>query len=50
VVIGTGSVFVDGEKIYSVADAKVGVFPNIQYADYPNPSKNSIGGILSHAN
>lgn len=47
VVVGTGSVFVDGEKIYSVTDAKVGVFPDIQYADYPNHSKNSIGGVLN---
>ena len=48
-VVGTGSVFVDGEKIYSVTDAKVGVFPDIQYADYPNKSKNSVGGLLANA-
>ncbi len=47
-VVGTGSVFVDGEQIYKVTDAKVGVFPNIQYPDYPNKSENSVGGILSH--
>jgi len=47
-VVGTGSVFVDGEKIYSVADAKVGVFPGIQYTDYPNRSKNSVGGLLKN--
>ncbi len=48
VVVGTGSVFVDGEQIYKVTDAKVGVFPNIQYADYPHKSKNSIGGVLKN--
>ncbi|MBL6989578.1 MAG: bifunctional 3-hydroxydecanoyl-ACP dehydratase/trans-2-decenoyl-ACP isomerase [Bacteriovoracaceae bacterium] len=43
-VIGTGKVLVDGQHIYTINDAKVGIFEGIQYADYPSKSKNSIGG------
>lgn len=46
VVIGDGSVSVDGEPIYAVRDAKVGVYPDIQYGDYPLRSPNSTGGVL----
>ncbi len=45
VAIGTGEVKVDGELIYTIRDAKVGMFPNIRYADYPHHSKNSRGGV-----
>ncbi|MCH9006872.1 MAG: bifunctional 3-hydroxydecanoyl-ACP dehydratase/trans-2-decenoyl-ACP isomerase [Calditrichaeota bacterium] len=45
-VIGTGNVFVDGEHIYTIRDAKVGVFTGIAYTDYPNKSRNSVGGIM----
>ena len=45
-IIGDGSVFVDDELIYTIKDAKVGIFTNIAYRDYPNRSKNSVGGIL----
>lgn len=44
--IGNGLVQVDGETIYSVKDAKVGVFAGIRYGAYPHPAKNSSGGIL----
>lgn len=47
VVIGDGTVSVDGEAIYTVRDAKVGIFPAIQYADYPARSANSKGGVLN---
>ncbi|MGD9583442.1 MAG: bifunctional 3-hydroxydecanoyl-ACP dehydratase/trans-2-decenoyl-ACP isomerase [Lysobacterales bacterium] len=47
VVIGDGTVSVDGEAIYTVKDAKVGVYPGIQYSDYPAPSANSKGGVLN---
>lgn len=47
VVIGDGTVSVDGEAIYSVRDAKVGVYPGIAYHDYPAPSANSKGGVLN---
>jgi 3-hydroxyacyl-[acyl-carrier protein] dehydratase / trans-2-decenoyl-[acyl-carrier protein] isomerase len=46
IAIGTGTVIVDGEPIYVVKDAKVGVFKGIQYKDYPLPSENSKGGIM----
>jgi 3-hydroxyacyl-[acyl-carrier protein] dehydratase/trans-2-decenoyl-[acyl-carrier protein] isomerase len=46
VVIGSGKVIVDGETIYTIKDAKVGTFLGIAYPDYPERSKNSIGGIM----
>lgn len=46
-VIGSGNVFVDDEHIYSVKDAKVGIFTGIAYKDYPYKSKNSVGGIMT---
>jgi 3-hydroxyacyl-[acyl-carrier protein] dehydratase / trans-2-decenoyl-[acyl-carrier protein] isomerase len=46
VVIGSGKVIVDGELIYSIKDAKVGTFLGIVYPDYPERSKNSVGGIM----
>jgi 3-hydroxyacyl-[acyl-carrier protein] dehydratase/trans-2-decenoyl-[acyl-carrier protein] isomerase len=47
VVIGDGSVSIDGEAIYSVREAKVGIYPGIQYMDYPARSANSKGGVLN---
>jgi 3-hydroxyacyl-[acyl-carrier protein] dehydratase/trans-2-decenoyl-[acyl-carrier protein] isomerase len=47
IAIGTGTVFVDGEPIYVVKDAKVGMFKGIRYPDYPLPSANSVGGIMA---
>lgn len=44
--IGTGRVYVDGDHIYTVVDAKVGGFKNIAYSDYPNRSERSVGGIM----
>ncbi|MES0491374.1 MAG: bifunctional 3-hydroxydecanoyl-ACP dehydratase/trans-2-decenoyl-ACP isomerase [Leptospirales bacterium] len=44
--IGTGKVFVDDEHIYTVRDAKAGLFKGLTYPDFPNKSKNSIGGII----
>ena len=46
VAIGTAKVLVDGEHIYTVKDAKVGMFRNIAYPDYPARSPNSKGGIM----
>jgi 3-hydroxyacyl-[acyl-carrier protein] dehydratase/trans-2-decenoyl-[acyl-carrier protein] isomerase len=46
VVIGSGKVIVDGEAIYTIKDAKVGTFLGIAYPDYPERSKNSVGGIM----
>ena len=46
IAIGTGQVTVDGELIYTVKDAKVGMFKDIRYPDYPRRSANSVGGIM----
>jgi len=48
VVIGSGSVLVDGEEIYKITDAKVGVFPDIQYDCYPFDSENAVGGVMKN--
>jgi 3-hydroxyacyl-[acyl-carrier protein] dehydratase/trans-2-decenoyl-[acyl-carrier protein] isomerase len=47
IAVGTGRVIVDGEPIYLVKDAKVGIFRGIRYADYPAPSANSVGGLMT---
>jgi len=46
IAIGSGQVVVDGEPIYTVKDAKVGIFRGIRYPDYPLPSANSVGGVM----
>ena len=46
IVIGDGRVYVDHELIYTVGQARVGVFKDIAYKDYPRRSKYSIGGIM----
>ena len=46
IAIGTGTVLVDGEPIYTVKDAKVGMFRGIRYTDYPLRSVNSVGGQM----
>lgn len=45
-VVGSANVFVDGDLIYTLQDAKVGIFQGIAYNDYPNRSKNSVGGLM----
>lgn len=45
-VIGSGNVFVDGELIYTIKDAKAGIFTGIAYKDYPRRSENAVGGIM----
>ena len=47
VAIGDGTVLVDGEAIYEIKRAKVGVFRDIDYADYPWPSQRSLGGKMA---
>jgi len=49
VAIGTGRVIVDGELVYTIKDAKVGMFLGIGYPDYPRPSANSKGGIMDRS-
>jgi 3-hydroxyacyl-[acyl-carrier protein] dehydratase/trans-2-decenoyl-[acyl-carrier protein] isomerase len=46
VVIGDGRVIVDGQLIYEIKRAKVGVFKDIDYIDYPFPSEHSQGGRM----
>ena len=45
-VVGSASIYVDGEEIYTIKDAKVGIFQNIQYQDYPAKSQHSVGGKM----
>lgn len=49
VAVGTAKVLVDGEHIYTIRDAKVGMFRGIAYPDYPAPSANSRGGIMDRS-
>jgi 3-hydroxyacyl-[acyl-carrier protein] dehydratase/trans-2-decenoyl-[acyl-carrier protein] isomerase len=45
-VIGDARVLVDGQEIYSISRARVGLFRGIAYPDYPLESENSRGGRL----
>ncbi len=45
-VVGDGRVYVDDDLIYTVSQAKAGIFKDIAYPDYPNRSKHSVGGIM----
>jgi 3-hydroxyacyl-[acyl-carrier protein] dehydratase/trans-2-decenoyl-[acyl-carrier protein] isomerase len=46
ITIGDARVLVDGESIYEIKRAKVGVFRDIDYPDYPFPSERSRGGRM----
>jgi len=46
IVIGDGRVLVDGVAIYTMQHAKVGVFRDIAYADYPRPNPRARGGLM----
>ena len=45
-VIGDAKLLVDGEEIYQVKGARVGLFRDIGYPDYPLPSEYSRGGRM----
>lgn len=47
IAIGSAKVFVDDQEIYTINDAKAGIFKNIQYRDYPHNSEQSLGGQLT---
>ena len=47
IAIGSATVSVDGQEIYTIRDAKAGIFTGIQYTDYPHSSENSLGGQMS---
>ena len=46
IVIGDATVQIDGELIYTIKRAKVGLFRDLDYRDYPRPSARSRGGRL----
>jgi 3-hydroxyacyl-[acyl-carrier protein] dehydratase/trans-2-decenoyl-[acyl-carrier protein] isomerase len=46
-VVGDARVLVDGEAIYDVKRARVGLFRDIDYRDYPLPSERSRGGRMA---
>lgn len=47
IAIGSAIVSVDGHPIYTIKDAKAGIFLDIQYDDYPHFGKNFMGGKLA---
>ena len=47
IVIGDATLAVDGEEIYRIEKAKVGLFRGLAYRDYPNLSRNARGGRLA---
>ena len=46
IAIGDARLLVDGEEIYAIKRAKTGLFRDIAYRGYPNPSSRSRGGKL----
>jgi len=47
IAIGDATVLVDGEPIYTIKNAKSGLFRGIAYRDYPYPGRNAKGGRLA---
>ena len=46
IAIGDARLLVDGEEIYTIKRAKTGLFREIAYRGYPNPSSRSRGGKM----
>jgi 3-hydroxyacyl-[acyl-carrier protein] dehydratase/trans-2-decenoyl-[acyl-carrier protein] isomerase len=46
IAIGDARLLVDGEEIYTIKRAKTGLFRDIAYREYPNPSSRSRGGKM----
>jgi 3-hydroxyacyl-[acyl-carrier protein] dehydratase / trans-2-decenoyl-[acyl-carrier protein] isomerase len=46
IAIGDATLLVDGEPIYTLKRAKVGLFRDLSYRDYPHASERSRGGKL----
>jgi len=46
IAIGDARLLVDGEEIYTIKRAKTGLFRDIAYRGYPNPSSRSRGGKM----
>ncbi|TSA46544.1 MAG: bifunctional 3-hydroxydecanoyl-ACP dehydratase/trans-2-decenoyl-ACP isomerase [Deltaproteobacteria bacterium] len=47
IVIGEGTVSVDGETVAEIHGARTGVFKGIAYPDYPRRSANAVGGRMN---
>jgi 3-hydroxyacyl-[acyl-carrier protein] dehydratase/trans-2-decenoyl-[acyl-carrier protein] isomerase len=47
IAVADATVSVDGDEVYAIKRAKVGLFRDIVYPDYPRESVNSRGGKLS---
>jgi 3-hydroxyacyl-[acyl-carrier protein] dehydratase/trans-2-decenoyl-[acyl-carrier protein] isomerase len=47
IAIGDADILVDGDSIYKIKRAKVGVFRDVDYNDYPWPSQRSRGGKMA---
>jgi 3-hydroxyacyl-[acyl-carrier protein] dehydratase/trans-2-decenoyl-[acyl-carrier protein] isomerase len=45
-VIGDAQVLIDDEEIYTVKGARVGLFRDIDYPDYPFESEKAHGGRM----
>ena len=46
IAIGDARLLVDGEEIYTIKRAKTGLFRDIGYREYPNPTSRSRGGKM----
>ena len=46
IILGDARVLVDGEAIYAMKKAKVGLFRDLAYEDYPLPGERSRGGVM----
>ncbi len=46
IAIGDATLLVDDEPIYTVKKAKVGLFADLSYREYPHPAANARGGRL----
>jgi 3-hydroxyacyl-[acyl-carrier protein] dehydratase/trans-2-decenoyl-[acyl-carrier protein] isomerase len=47
IAVADATVSVDGEPVYAIRRAKVGLFRDLVYADYPRPSQRGKGGRLA---
>ena len=50
IVIANADVFIDGEMITTVRNARIGIFKGIIYKNYPLPGENCRGGIHQKEN
>jgi len=44
--VGDATVAIDGDVIYTIRRAKVGIFRHIAYRDYPWPGRHARGGRM----